>query len=173
MWSLRFPSSCLHSYKNQYFIPRASTFPWGRCLFIRKYQILHPLCKKARLLQRASCLKVCLSSGNVLPSAPWTRAVVQVHQMEKLWKFSGDCDLTSSYVGQGEVMLYMKQENGVHLTLSTHCHWSRSSVGWLEERSSTSHVGRTSLGQGLHMLVEMFLWSLAAAGPAPTRGLSL
>lgn len=108
----------------------------------------------------------------VLSSTPRTGAAVQVHQREKLWKFSGDCDLTSSYVGQGEVMLYMKQENGVHLTLSSHCHWSRSSGGWLEERSSTSHVGRTSLSEGLQALVEMFPLSLAAAGPAPTRGLS-
>lgn len=40
----------------------------------------------------------------------------------------------SSYVEQGQVMLYIKQKKIVHLTLSSHCHRSRNIGGfWRKE----------------------------------------
>lgn len=52
--------------------------------------------------------------------------------LEISWCFYSD--LISSYVEQGQVMLYIKQKTSVHLTVSSHCHWSRNSGGfWRKE----------------------------------------
>lgn len=113
----------------------------------------------------------CLISGNptpYLPSMAPIGATVQVQQWGEFWKFPDAFTVISSYVEQGQVMLYIKQKNSVHLTVSSHCHWSRISGGFWRKHVIYSYVETKSLIQGSQTPVEMFLLSLAGTGSAPT-----
>lgn len=96
-----------------------------------------PSCWKAHLLQRASCLKVCLISGNPPPDLPFVASIgaaVQVQQWGELWKFPDAFAMILSQVEEGHVALYLKQKNSACMTLPSCCHWSRKSDGfWRKE----------------------------------------
>lgn len=79
----------------------------------------------------------CLISGNPSPylsSVAPIGAAVQEQHWGEFWKFPDAFTVISSHlilnVEQGQVMLYIKQKNSVHLTVSSHCHWSRNSGGF-------------------------------------------
>lgn len=64
-----------------------------------------------------------LISGNLSPcllSAASIGAAAQIQQWGECWKSHGAFTMVSDHVEQGQVMLYIKQKNSIHLTFSSY-----------------------------------------------------
>lgn len=116
-----------------------------------------------------------LISGNLSPyllSVAPTGTAAQVQQWGEFRKSHAAFIMVPVHAEQGQVMLYIKQKNNIHLTLSSYCHWRRNSRFWRKEfiyllcGKENPHSRFSDTSGHVHPVFSRH-WS------APTRGLPL